>query len=803
MRILWGIVLLIRFAAVAVEPVSGVVPEALRLIQAQDDRPSMIFLEGEPLRFRLTEPMEKFTVHVTDYRGRELCSVSGSGSVFALPPQDCGYYRIRLDGGQGERGFCVLSRRTDSRETKHAPSRFGADLALYNGYEFRGDPMGGVRLLADICGQLGVGRVRNRLVWELIEKDSGGKVFRGTGEVARILHAAGIESNLTFHDAPERTKSSPGKTFPDDLSGVYEFCRSLAAAMPEISVWEFWNEQDMHNGREFAAALKAAYLGFKAGNPAAAVTPGSFFVYPFTADVELMFRNGAGDYCDIINCHIYLPLPEYPAVFERIGELRRRFRLQDKPLWITENGIYGDGDAEVEPGILSEAPEQSSRQELLWAEFVPKGHILCRAGGADRSFTFNLRRIQEGKRQWGLLRPDFSVKPAAVTLAVLNRELGDAEYAGELAAPEGIRAFLFTQPDGLQTLAVWMEATLDRSPEKFFPKEKVGEILRGSLVLENGSLARSSGDSAPGEARAAAVTGCDAFGGEIPVFDDGGRLSFEVGNLVSYLRGLSGLRPQKGPGSAAASFSSASTPEEAPQLDRTVILQAEPGREPGRMTLSVWNLSPESKTGTVDCSTRVSGLGQQLELPPMGKRVLELQLERDGEAREAIFSGRFNGRPCSKLVVPYAELRLFRPEAAPVFLQREAWEENSSGVMEISFDSEEKAMVFHTVFQPGSDRWSYPVFEPRRAKGALDLAGAFGIAFEMKEEKPVGEVQRSSTYLCWIDGTRYPIEPSFGKWTECVVFFPEHPEKIEKISFGLNPRYDDLTFRLRNFRLLR
>ena len=80
-----------------------------------------------------------------------------------------------------------------------------------------------------------------------------------------------------------------------------------------------------------------------------------------------------------------------------------------------------------------------------------------------------------------MIRPDFSVKPAAVTLAVLNRELGDAEYAGELAAPEGIRAFLFTQPDGLQTLAVWMEATLDRSPEKFFPKEKVGEILRGII----------------------------------------------------------------------------------------------------------------------------------------------------------------------------------------------------------------------------------------------------------------------------------------------------------------------------------
>ena len=810
------LLLLLFFTCISLHICSAAAAPAVNtqtFIRAQDGRASMIFLESEPLHFQLQEPLDEFTVSVSDYRDREICTVNGSGTKFTVPALECGYYRLRLSGRDGERGFAVLKPRTDSRRENRSPSPYGVDLALYNQYDLQGDPMGGVRLLTEICGQLGVGIVRNRLVWNLVENDPAGNILHGTGEVAGILHAAGIESTLTFHDAPARFKRTSDAPFPDDLGAVYEFCRQLAASMPEISVWEFWNEQDMLNGREFAAAQKAAYLGFKAGNPAARVTPGSFFVYPFTADVELMFRNGIKDYCDIINCHLYLPLPEYPTVFRQIDELFDRYPLHGKALWITENGIYGDGDAEIDPGIQSEAPEQSPRQEMLWAEFVPKGHILSQAGGVERSFTFNLRRIQEGRRQWGLLRPDFSVKPAAVTLAVLNRELGDASYLGELAAPEGVRAFLFAQRDGSQSIALWLEGTLDKSMEKFFPKEKVGEILSETLILDGSRLLRASSAAAANAENApqiaivspaAPISICNAFGSALPFETKGGALYFEASNFVIYLHGLSGLQPETVRRHSAASTDASAGAREADaatDLNKNVILQATPGDSAGVMTLSVWNLSPEPVTGMVECSAPQIGLPQKIEVPAMGKYSVETKVERNAEEREITFHGVFNGRKCSTLAVPYPELKLYQPEPAPVFLQQNAWKPNSSGAMKIEFDHAEQSMVFHTEFTPGSDRWSYPYFEPATAAAALD--GAFGIAFEMKEDAPTEEVERSTTYLCWIDGKRYPIEPSFGQWTQCVLFFPEHPEKIEKISFGLNPRYDNLTFRLRNFRLLR
>lgn len=782
--------------------------DARLLIHADGDSPSMLFLEGAPLKFRLAEGLngKEYTVTVKDAFGKHIFSEPFTGDRFSLPPMECGYYRIFLSCPDvkvnGSRGFGIVASRRDVREQERRPSPYSVDLAVYSGCRYRGDSMGGVRILGDICRKLGVGFVRNRLVWSAVEKTRGGRsdALNGYREVASILrNEYGIESSVTFHDAPGWTKLNPKDILPSDLSAVYEFCRMIASEIPDVSVWEFWNEQDDRKAWVYAAAEKAAYLGFKAGNPRVRVTPGSLILIPFTKEAENMFRNGVGDYCDIFNYHLYNTFSKYNSTETSVSELLQRSGIPGIPVWITESGTFSEGPSELKNSVLSKEPVQSCRQEMLWAEFVPKSHILAQANGTERIFTFILRRKQEGTKQWGLLHPDFSVKPGAVALAVLNRELGSAVFEGEINAPQGYAAYLYTQPDGSQTIALWKKSGLDISPEKYLPKESLGKRNPETVSMDSTGKIRRGKAVAPsglGTIDLFRVSVVDTFGTSERIVRKKDSLSFSAGNYVCYIRGLRGLKADR----RKRSFPAAK--DRTPVLDRSIVFQAIPGTGPGKLTLNVYNFDRHKKTGRfLTLPARIAGLPETAELPPMGKVSFALSVSR-GDCRELEISAEFNGKKCSPLLIPCAELGLYSEESFPEILNTAHWTKNSSGKMAISYDEPEKALVFKSRFTKDSDRWCYPGFNP--AKAGMNLKNACGISFEMKEEKALsGNPEKSKPCLCWIDGKRYHLPPSLGKWTKCRVFFPNHPEQIKSISIGLNPRHDNLEFRLRNFKILR
>lgn len=780
----------------------GELPDIRQLVNARTDDPALLFFEGDVPAFHLTEgaAARPYSVTVKDYAGNTVYSGECRNGSLNLPPLPCGYFRLSLSGVSGELGFGVLKPRRDSRIREKRPSPYAVDVAIYSGFSYRGDPLAGVEILAGICDKLGVGFVRNRLVWSSLEKDSGGNKLQGYRTVARILEGHGISSSVTFHDAPAGTKRDAAQALPSDLSAVYEFCRDISAAIPEVCAWEFWNEQDEYKAWEFAAAQKAAYLGFKAGNPRAQVTPGSFVLIPFTNESRNLFRNGIGMYFDLFNYHLYSPLRSYPAINRNVRELLSSFHLASKPVWITENGTYADGNSEVAKSVLSDVPAQSARQEMIWAEFVPKSQILSQSEGVDRTFTFILRRKQEGARQWGLLHPDLTAKPGAVTLAVLNYELGDAVFEGEFPAPRGFRAFLFRQPDGTRTLAVWKVSLLDTSPEKFLPGNYGETIERGELFFDDSGrllAARPSVAAKKGAVDLSRITMSNAFGASVPVERGESCLIFPVENLVGYIDGLTGLVPPE----AAVSSVLPADVEASEAGDKTIVLQAEVLNTPGKLRLTVYNFDRQTKDARIIASRDVKDLPPRIELPGMGKASCEVSVE-SGSARELEFVVESDCGKSSPLLIPCSELGMFTERSVPELLNPALWSGNSSGEMAIGLDPTQKELIFRSIYAPGTDRWSYPVFHPRAA--GIDLTDAYGVAFEMKEEKPASaNAPKTGTHLCWIDGKRYRIPSSYDKWTECRVLFPNHPEKIEAISIGLNPRCDDLTFRLRNFRVLR
>ena len=85
--------------------------------------------------------------------------------------------------------------------------------------------------------------------------------------------------------------------------------------------------------------------------------------------------------------------------------------------------------------------------------------------GPRKDFLFSLHPVNERDRTkaWGLLRWDYSAKPAYVALANLTWQLEGARYVGALNPAEGVRGFLYQMPDGSQTLVFWSESELDKA----------------------------------------------------------------------------------------------------------------------------------------------------------------------------------------------------------------------------------------------------------------------------------------------------------------------------------------------------
>ncbi len=117
----------------------------------------------------------------------------------------------------------------------------------------------------------------------------------------------------------------------------------------DIPVWEVWNEPNLEgfwrekpDGANYATLLKATYETIKAVNPKLVVLYGGTAGIPMEF-IENSFKAGAGRYFDAMNIHPYRwnDLPEKPSLPEDIAKLRelmKRYRIAEKPIWITEMG---------------------------------------------------------------------------------------------------------------------------------------------------------------------------------------------------------------------------------------------------------------------------------------------------------------------------------------------------------------------------------------------------------------------------------------------------------------------------------
>ena len=129
-------------------------------------------------------------------------------------------------------------------------------------------PGDGYAVVSEVARRAGLKMVRDRLSWGECEPAPGKFNWRQYMTNATLLSERGIQLSGMYHDAPKWAKTNTTH-LPGDLVATYRFAKKLAETFRgKMAAWEFWNEQDIgfapEGAWDYASALKAAYLGFKA-----------------------------------------------------------------------------------------------------------------------------------------------------------------------------------------------------------------------------------------------------------------------------------------------------------------------------------------------------------------------------------------------------------------------------------------------------------------------------------------------------------------------------------------------------------
>ncbi len=765
------------------------------------DKPGNVFARKEKTVFRLKRKGDFGAMNwsVTDWRGTAVAkgTWNTTQNTLELPELDLGFYRLKVTGGKGWEITIPFSRVMDPEKRILNPdSPFAVDSAqswhaVTPGNKFApADPQ---HYLADLLRLAGITMVRDRFGWS---QSKGGKYEWGNTSILKLLSEHGVRVCGMYHYVPEWTMEGR-ETYglPHDLIALYRFCRESGRRFPaEVAGWEFWNEQDATNmpAWYYASAMKAAYLGYKAGNPRHRVLNGASCLHPVPRFMDIFMESGMADYFDVYNCHIY-SLQDTPATVTDEQEFLARYGVGDRPIWITENGLLqGGGSEPIDPA--TQFYEHNELQELDQAEYLVKAQIRFVSYGVERDFSFLFVPYNEcGRgRVWGMLRWDYVAKPAYTAFANLTAQLSNARYLGAWNRDKNVKGFIY-EGENSKTFVLWSENL-----------HNIPVIIKDS---------------------AASLEMSDFMGKRTILRPENGAFMLSAGRYPVYVHGFQDLKPTDmfKPRKNEKSHGT--------EKDLTIVMRinlekgfriirnkalVDPSNQ-GQALLDIFNLSETVKQGRVENLGQgytVTGLPESISIPAMGKvsLVVDFKFKEDGYGLVKIrLGGTFNGKPVSPVYVPVKCPRAGMDPALKVKslpVENVArWVKNSSGTMEITNDPKEKAVHFKVKFPPATDQWVYPEF--RLSLPAESMAGAVGLGFEVKAGRAEGwalvmaclDEEHEKGESCWL-----PYFPT-TEWQTVNILFEEDapvnfdPAQIKMLRVGANPGEGEYEYRVRNFKI--
>lgn len=754
---------------------------------------------------------------LTDWQGRVLSTgtFSLSGQA-ALARQPTGYYHVK--SANEDVTFAVVP--VPESRTFDSSSFYGVDSAqswVSRSGSFDCPWYGGdtYRLISDLLWRTGLPHVRDRLRASEVNPTPGAYDYSYYMYNADMLRARGIKVSGMFHDVPNYMDRI--EKLPRDLVALYVFCRDTALAFGDrMGDWEFWNEQDISFAPEavwdYTAALKAAYLGFKAGRPDIPVLPGAVCIADRNPYDVGMYANDAAKYSDVFNFHTYSPLVSYPSIFENLHAFMEKVGIKDRAVWMTESGTNLEGHS-LQDGARKGQKAHSPEQELIHAEFYAKSQIAFQMQGVSRNyfFVFGAYNERNGAKDWGVMRRDGTVKPTYAAMSTITRELVQAHLEGEIKLGDAFKSYLFSQPDGRQTLAFWSISPVDRSSGTVHATPNFAADLKLPIPAGTYTLTDLCGQRTILTTNVVTAT-----------------------RYTSYISGLHGLKADIPPFPQGHPTPYSPSEDE----DLSVILRvdlntndfslashksvAELHSETGRLRVQVWNLSPLAKKGSIAISGgQLIGIPSEITLPAMNK--VEFNCVYSAKTgndflENLVLSGIFNGKRTSRLVVPVRNVEAFLASCRKVDLREwrnpKAWKRNTSATSyHVTWDEAEQAIRFDVSWDKPADRWFYPIYDLKLPEESF--ADANMLEFQVKSVQDKVENDFNCQYLMLVHQSGQGKRDRFISYSAPLTGWEtrridlsagtaaDELDAVKSFRLGGNPRGTTCTFWVRNLRLLK
>ena len=436
------------------------------------DHPGNVFLEGEEVIIRVPREVAKEAVRWQALDDRSLVVAHGQADREQSPDPvliragklSIGWYRFEFLNAEGKR-MGWTSAAVLARLVEPVPQDSPICVDSATSWFAPNDPAKQERL-ARLAALAGVSWLRDRLNWGGIQPAPEQFAQNTTYDTAATIQARfGLKVLQVFHDTPRWAvdKSSTTGRFPSDLRVLYRFCKAMGERFQgRVLAWEPWNEANIkqfggHTVDEMCTHQKAAYLGFKAGDPDLIIGWNAYAGVPTRLHTKGVLENETWPYFDTYNIHTY----DWPESYERLRPPAREAAC-GRPIWVTEC----DRGMKYETG--SPWFDLSQRDERLKAEFMAQSYASSLFAGCNRHFHFILGHYTEHPSdvQFGLLRLDQTPRPAYVALSALGRLLAGAKCLGkwQLGSEPDQHVYAFrARPDGVErdVLVAWAEKPVD------------------------------------------------------------------------------------------------------------------------------------------------------------------------------------------------------------------------------------------------------------------------------------------------------------------------------------------------------
>jgi hypothetical protein len=455
--------------AVVVFLVNLVVVPSLFASQLQSIEPGSIFSANKDVVFALPS-VGGFSAKVYDIDDKLVKAVSGSGNSINLGKILPGYFELRgfLNGiAWDTTSFVVIP----SGQTK------SGRISMDGAFSYLVDP-GHYSTMSSAVAKLGFGWMRERMRWSDVQPAPGIFSWGKYDESASAEHLRDLNVCQLIGDAPGwSTADGKLNSYPKDLRDVYDFCRAAGKHfMGRVQAWEIWNEADISGqmASDYAALLKASYLGFKSSDANALVLQTSFAL-DASQFSDSLYRNGTPDYFDIFNWHVYGDPDGYLSRANGHFESLAKFGISNKPSWLTEAGI-----------VLPQTNQSLSRQDKRkQAEFIGKSCTVSAAAGVDNHFAFVFPHYIENGNEFGLTDPEEHPYPSIAAIETFMQQIGDRSYKGMLPVP-GLKVSCYAFSDGdFVRLVIWSLAEQEVQLPIIFTEAKACDLVGSPVPIEN------------------------------------------------------------------------------------------------------------------------------------------------------------------------------------------------------------------------------------------------------------------------------------------------------------------------------